>query len=204
MLWVSPSFVSSVRHDDCLNLLYQAWFLEDGVLAGTKSSLLRALTIIQDKGPSLCIFISLSKCGSHTTLFPDSMKASHSPNVDILGAPIGDYIHSAKLFAYICVEALKLLFKLDNVAIIDPQVAFNLLRVCASFCRLAHIARSTPPSLSSSLSAASLDQACTTSGVLCVALKAPHPRRGLGTRWFNFCLGACFFSMNSVVMAPRV
>ena len=54
MLWVSPSFVSSFRHDDCLNLLYQAWFLDDGVLAGTKSSLLRALTIIQDMGPSLC------------------------------------------------------------------------------------------------------------------------------------------------------
>ena len=35
------------------------------------------------------------------------------------------------------------------VAVIDPQVAFTLLRVCGSFCRLAHIARSTPPSLSS-------------------------------------------------------
>ena len=95
MLWVSPSFVSSFRHDDCLNLLYQAWFLDDGVLAGTTSSLLRALTIIQDMGPSLGIFINLSKCGSDTTMFPDSMKASHSSNLDILGAPIGDYIHSA-------------------------------------------------------------------------------------------------------------
>ena len=121
-------FFSSVRHDDCLNLLYQAWFLDDGVLAGTKSSLLRAPTIIQDMGPSLCIFINLSKCGSHTTMFLDSMKASHSPNVDVLGAPIGDYIHCAKLMAYKCVEALKLLSKLENVAIIDPQVAFNLLR----------------------------------------------------------------------------
>ena len=49
MFWVSPSFVSSLRHDDCLNLLYQAWFLDDGVLAGTMSSLLRAIT---DMGPS--------------------------------------------------------------------------------------------------------------------------------------------------------
>ena len=129
MLWVSPSFVSSIRHDDCLNLLYQAWFLDDGVLAGTKSSLLRTLTIIQDMGPSLGIFINLSKCGSHTTMFPDSMKTSHPSNLDILGAPIDDYIHCAKLIAYKCIEALKLLSKLENVAIIDPQVAFSLIFV---------------------------------------------------------------------------
>ena len=30
---------------------------------------------------------------------------------------------------------------------LTPQVAFNLLRVCGSFCTLAHIAQSTPPSL---------------------------------------------------------
>ena len=42
-----------------------------------------------------------------------------------------------------------MLSRLQDVAIIDPQVAFTLLRVCGSFCRLAHIARSTPPSLSS-------------------------------------------------------
>ena len=77
------------------------------------------------------------------------MKASHSPKLVILGAPIGDYIHCAKFIASKRVEALKLLFRLQDVAIIDPQVAFNLLRVCGSFCRLAHIARSTPPSLSS-------------------------------------------------------
>ena len=120
------------------------------------------------------------------------MKASHSSNLDILGASIGGYIHCAKLIASKRVEALKLLSKLDNVAIIDPQVAFNLLRVCGSSCRLAHIARSTPPSLSQPLTVASLDQACTTSGVLCVALKAPHPQRGLVMRQFNFCLGARF------------
>ena len=33
--------------------------------------------------------------------------------------------------------------------VIDPQVDFTLLRLCGRFCRLAHIAQSTPPSLSS-------------------------------------------------------
>eukprot|EP00731_Ephydatia_muelleri_P023348 Em0015g931a len=82
-------------------------------------------------------------------MFPDSMKAFHTPNLDILGAPIGDYIHCAKFIASKRVEALKLLSRLQDVAVIDPQVAFTLLHVCGSFCRLAHIARSTPPSLSS-------------------------------------------------------
>ena len=38
---------------------------------------------------------------------------------------------------------------LQDVATIDPQVAFNLLHVCSCFFRLAHIDLSTPPSLSS-------------------------------------------------------
>ena len=73
----------------------------------------------------------------------------YTPNLDILGAPIGDYIHCAKFIASKQVEALKFLSRLQDVAVIDPQVAFTLLRVCGSFCRLDHIARSTPPSLSS-------------------------------------------------------
>ena len=155
---LGPLFFALVLHrivssidadDDCLNLLYQAWYLDDGVLAGSKSSLLRALTIIENIGPSLGIFINLSKCevfcGSDTTMFPDSMKAFHTPNLDILGAPIGDYIHCAKFIASKRVEALKLLSRLQDVAVIDPQVAFTLLRVCGSFCRLAHIVGPLPP-----------------------------------------------------------
>eukprot|EP00731_Ephydatia_muelleri_P011647 Em0006g541a len=117
--------------DDCLSLLYKAWYLDDGVLAGSTSSLLRALTIIENMGPSLGIFINLSKCevfcGSDTTMFLDSMKAFHTPNLDILGAPIGDYIHCTEFIASKRVEALKLLSRLHDVAIIDSQFALTLL-----------------------------------------------------------------------------
>ena len=71
-------------------------------------------------------------CGSDSTMFPDSMKAFHTPNLDILGAPIGDYIHCAKFIAPKQVEALKVLSRLQDVAIIDPQVVFTLLHVCGS------------------------------------------------------------------------
>ena len=149
---LGPVFFALVLHrivpsidadDDCLNLLYQAWYLDDGVLAGSKSSLLQALTIFENMGPSLGIFINLTKCevfcGSDTTRFPDSMKAFHTPNLDILGVGA----HCAKFIASKWVEALKLLYRLQDVAIIDPQVAFTLLCVCGSFCRLAHITLST-------------------------------------------------------------
>ena len=69
--------------------------------------------------------------------------------IDILGAPIDDYFHCAKFIASKWVEALKLLSRLQDVAIIDPQVTFTLLCVCGSLCRLDHVAQSTPPSLSS-------------------------------------------------------
>ena len=137
---LGPLFFALVLHrivsfidadDDCLSLLYQAWYLDDGVLAGSTSSLLRALTIIENMGPSLGIFINLSKCevfcGSDTTMFLDSMKAFHTPNLDILGAPIGDYIHCTEFIASKRVEALKLLSRLHDVAIIDSQFAFTLL-----------------------------------------------------------------------------
>jgi hypothetical protein len=42
--------------------------------------------------------------------------------------------------------ASKLLQQLEAVGSIDPQVAFLLLRHCGSFCRLAYLSRTTPPS----------------------------------------------------------
>eukprot|EP00731_Ephydatia_muelleri_P014825 Em0008g545a len=130
VLFVSTSIRLRIQKDAC--------YLDDGVLAGSKSSLLRALTIIENIGPSLGIFINLSKCevfcGSDTTMFPDSMKAFHTPNLDILGAPIGDYIHCAKFIASKWVEVLKLLSRLQDVAVIDPQIFDMAVKECFATC----------------------------------------------------------------------
>ena len=48
--------------DDCIHILYQAWYLDDGTLAGKKSAILRALSLLDSIGPSLGIFINMSKC----------------------------------------------------------------------------------------------------------------------------------------------
>ena len=157
---LGPLFFSLVLHkviaaidadDDCLRLILQAWYLDDGVLAGPKHAVLRALSIIEDLGPSLGIFINSSKCElfSHSdiSMFHHVMKASHVPHLDILGTPIGDYLYCTGFFAAKRVEFTKLLSKLEDVSVIDPQVAFNMLRLCSGFCKIVHLARSTPPSV---------------------------------------------------------
>ena len=66
---LGPLFFSLVLHkviaaidadDDCLRLILQAWYLDDGVLAGPKHAVLRALSIIEDLGTSWGIFLGLS------------------------------------------------------------------------------------------------------------------------------------------------
>ena len=69
------------------------------------------------------------------------------PYFEVLGAPIGDYIYCASFVFTKQSEALKLLTKLEDVAIKDPQVALLLLHMCGSFSKLVHLARTTPTTL---------------------------------------------------------
>ena len=48
--------------DDCLHLLLEAWYLDDGVLAGERSAVLRALQLIEELGPHLGLNLNFSKC----------------------------------------------------------------------------------------------------------------------------------------------
>ena len=105
--------------------------------------MLRAVSILEEFGPSLGIFINISKCEVFSRndphSFPAAMKTSHLPHVVILGAPIGDYRFCANFIASKRLDAVKLLSKLLEVATIDPEVALILLRVCGSFCKLVHL-----------------------------------------------------------------
>ena len=74
------------------------------------------------------------------------MKRSTHPNIVLLGIPIGDKAFCSTFISEKREEAKALLLKLEDVSAVDPHVAFSLLRQCTGFCRLAHIARGTPPS----------------------------------------------------------
>ena len=85
----------AIKEDtECNHLLYQAWYLDDGILAGKKSSICRSLTLIQELGPPLGLHVNISKCElycpSDASPFPPELIVFHLPHFEILGCPIGD------------------------------------------------------------------------------------------------------------------
>ena len=144
------------------DLLLNVWFLDDGALCGPREVIIRALQIFMEDGPSLGLHLNLAKCElfspqSFNVLTPEGVliseqsfppqitKRSHIPNLVMLGAPIGDtkfcsaFVEEKRLEAQ---ELLQLFPKLH-----DPQVAVTLLRKCGAYCKLVHLARSTPSDL---------------------------------------------------------
>ncbi|KAL5479843.1 hypothetical protein EMCRGX_G023432, partial [Ephydatia muelleri] len=60
---LTSELVSAIATDeDTAKLLFHAWYLDDGVVAGPKQSVLHALAIIQELGPPLGLVINPSKC----------------------------------------------------------------------------------------------------------------------------------------------
>ena len=90
-----PGPLTSIEVDDnCLHLILEPWYLDDGVLAGERSAVIRALHLIEELGSHLGLHINFSKCelfsrngNSH---FPPVVESSLLPNLDILEVPIGD------------------------------------------------------------------------------------------------------------------
>ena len=86
-----------------------AWYQDDSVFTGPRLAVFRALSIIQERGPALGLFINVAKCKlfslSDLSMFPSMMKTSHVPHFEILGAPIGDAIFCATFVSQICAMA---------------------------------------------------------------------------------------------------
>ena len=151
---VLRKLVSSIEADDgCFDLSLNLWYLDDGVLAGERSAVVRALHLIEELGPHLGLHINLSKCeifskngNSH---FPDTVKSSILPNLEILGSPIGDFIYCSRFFAEKRSRFRALLRALTDVSAVDLHVAISLLRMCGGYCKFVHLARTTPTSLCS-------------------------------------------------------
>ena len=65
MTLVLQKLVSSLDADEeCAEILLQAWYLDNGALAGTHSAVLRALHLIEELGPALGLHVNLVK-GQH-------------------------------------------------------------------------------------------------------------------------------------------
>ena len=101
--------ISSVEADEeCVDLLYQAQYLDDGALAGNRPAVLQAVHIIEEMGLLWACISTLPN--------PPAVKCSLLPNLDILGVPVGDYLHCSRFIANKCAESKKLLSSLVDVA----------------------------------------------------------------------------------------
>ena len=122
-------------------------------MAGPRSSLCRILSLLQEEGPALGIIVNLPKCEAFSRhgldMFPLRMKKSDKPSLEILGIPIGDQEFRSSFISKKHTKAKILLSLLEEVGIVDPQVALILLRLCGAFCKLVHLARATPSTLAS-------------------------------------------------------
>ena len=138
--------VLSIADDkECSSLLSQCWYIDDGVLAGHSQSVHRALTILQQQGPSFGLHINLKKCelfgAGDLSQFPISIPSSSIPNFELLGAPIGDFNFCSAFITEKISNTSTLLSHLQKVGSIDPHVAFTLLRSCTGFCKFAYVAQ---------------------------------------------------------------
>ena len=119
------------------------------MLSGPRSALSRAMDIIQGDSTSNGLLINFKKCQLLSK--PDSMLhleilCCSTPDLRFLVLPLAAMISALPLLkgSRRKHQLLSLLPKLC-----DPQSAIALLRVCASLCRLAHLARSIPPTTAS-------------------------------------------------------
>lgn len=122
------------------------WYLDDDVIAGPRVAF---LSIVQQYGPLLGLFVNTTKCElfsmSDMSIFPPEMKSSHKPHFEILGASIGDFIFCACYTSQKHKKAPNLLLMLEDVGAEVPPVALLLLCQCGAFCKMVHLAHSTPP-----------------------------------------------------------
>ena len=109
------------------------------------------MEIIQGDSALNGLQINFNKCQilskQDLSMFHPEIPCCSTSDFEILGAPIGSPDFCTAIIEKKRKEANQLLSLLPKLC--DLQSAIALLRVCASFCRLAHLARSIPPTAAS-------------------------------------------------------
>ncbi|KAL5497106.1 hypothetical protein EMCRGX_G013513 [Ephydatia muelleri] len=130
--FVLHGLILKIAEDDmCGELLFNKWYLDDGVLAGTSLSVRAALDVISSLGPSLGLYINFAKCEvfgkAELSAFPSEItKRYHTPQLEILGAPIGN---EESYINFVINKQSSVSFLLQQLQGLEkPQLALALLR----------------------------------------------------------------------------
>jgi hypothetical protein len=134
--------------EECPNLISNSWYLDDGVVAGSKEDVLRALRIIESEGPGRGMFLNAGKSEvwNPAGVVPDELKhfkALQPEGFELLGSPVGSASFCQKYFDKKMVKFREVWANIQKLDHLQTQAL--LLRYCASFCKVVHLFRSVPP-----------------------------------------------------------
>jgi len=150
--------LADARTPGGLELVYA--YLDDLCLAGDAASVSAALSVLKERCTRIGLRLSTGsadgadkdKCeviltaGEASTvdlgLFPNDFKVTRDRNFELLGGPIGSPSWCNQHTQKRVEKAVQVLQALGEVP--DPQVALQLLRRCASFCKLLYSVRVVP------------------------------------------------------------
>ena len=112
----------------CADLSYHAWYLDDGVLAGPRSAVLQAASIMREIGPPNGLIDKCEIFSKHdVSPFPPEMKRSTHPNIVILGILIGDKAFCSTFISEKHEEAKALLLKLEEVSAVCRKLCMTIM-----------------------------------------------------------------------------
>jgi hypothetical protein len=134
-------------------LALNAWFMDDGTIAGPLNQVSQVLPLLHHEGAALGLEINLKKCVLYSPagspipsdLFDESISRSVSGGITILGCPVGNPAFVKKIFDQKLAGLSCSLTKLTQLP--NPQVAVRLLLQCVSFCKFTFFIRTIPPQL---------------------------------------------------------
>ena len=138
------------------DLLWQAWYMDDGTLIGSMPCLNRVVDILMDRGPSRGLFLNRRKCvlwGPGAT--PEAIQAHPSlrdlsvipfhpgTGLRVLGVPVE---HPSDVGTFTKAMVAKAVAKLDRMCSVltrlpAAHIQYTLLRYCLDGCRLNFLTR---------------------------------------------------------------
>ena len=152
-----PLFFAITTHEltklaDSLSGGWSHWYLDDGYIAGPRTTVDAALNAVEVKAKTLGLALNRAKCGlllRDSLPLPDSLfqgipRITDDQSMTILGAPVG---HPEACKRWIQTSVLdpyeRALGRLEGLG--DPRAASLILRQCLSACKLTWIMRTSEP-----------------------------------------------------------
>ena len=157
---LAPLLFSLVLHPlatrikaECPDLIFNAWYLDDGTFIGPRASILKVIDILKTYGPPLGLVLNLGKSEIWWPSMEPELTSETFPELQmvldtgiiVLGSFVGNSVYCNRSFEKAVEEVKGSLLSLKNLD--DAQIEFTLLRVCLGFPKINYLLRTLPSSL---------------------------------------------------------